>query len=110
MALKIQHQLKQGLEKLGHTVYIIAVSNSSAPADEKNVLRIKSFPFVFMKERRIGITLITRCMKIIADLNLDVIHTQTEFSIGTLGRKAAKDLNIPLIHTYHTIYEQYTHC
>jgi len=48
-------------------------------------------------------------MNIIADLNLDVIHTQTEFSIGTLGRKAAKDLNIPLIHTYHTIYEQYTH-
>lgn len=42
-------------------------------------------------------------------LNLDLIHTHTEFSLGIFGRIMARELRIPLVHTYHTIYEDYTH-
>ncbi|MFA5527872.1 MAG: glycosyltransferase, partial [Peptostreptococcales bacterium] len=45
----------------------------------------------------------------IKTLNLDIIHTQTEFSIGLTGRLMAKLLKIPVVHTYHTMYEDYTH-
>ena len=41
--------------------------------------------------------------------NLDVIHSHTELGIGILARIFAKQFNIPLVHTYHTIYEDYTH-
>ena len=36
-----------------------------------------------------------------------MIHTQTEFSLGLLGVWIAKELRIPVIHTYHTQYEDY---
>jgi 1,2-diacylglycerol 3-alpha-glucosyltransferase len=48
-------------------------------------------------------------MKKIENLNLDIIHTQTEFSIGVFGRIMAKRLDIPVVHTYHTMYEDYMH-
>ena len=41
--------------------------------------------------------------------NLDVIHSHTEFGVGILARLFAKQFNIPLVHTYHTLYEDYTH-
>ena len=39
----------------------------------------------------------------------DIIHSQCEFSTFLPARKIAKKLNIPIIHTYHTVYEDYTH-
>lgn len=103
------YQLKKELEDRGHNVYVFTVSNSNADNEEHNVYRMKSIPFIFLKERRIGISFTGKWYKLIKSLNLDIIHTQTEFVIGHIGRKAAKMLNIPYIHTYHTIYEDYTH-
>ncbi len=39
----------------------------------------------------------------------DIIHTQSEFSTYTFAKKIAKKLNVPMVHTYHTFYEDYTH-
>ena len=39
--------------------------------------------------------------------NLDIIHTHTEGSMGTYGRLLGKQFNIPIVHTYHTMYEDY---
>ena len=40
---------------------------------------------------------------------MDVIHSHTEFGVGTFARIIAKQLDIPLVHTYHTMYEDYIH-
>ena len=48
-------------------------------------------------------------MKIIKNWHLDVIHSQTEFGIGYFSRIVAKKLNLPIVHTYHTLYEDYIH-
>ena len=45
----------------------------------------------------------------IRGMNLDVIHAHTEFGVGIFARMVAKDLNIPVVSTYHTMYEDYTH-
>ncbi len=38
----------------------------------------------------------------------DVIHTQCEFSTFRLAKYIAKHCGAPIIHTYHTVYEDYT--
>lgn len=100
-------ELKKGLEKLGHSVYIFTVTNPTAPQHENQVYRITSVPFPMLKERRIGVTLSKIWEQKIKKLQLDIIHTQTEFIMGHLGKKMADCLGIPHIHTYHTIYEDY---
>lgn len=101
------YELKKGLEKLGHSVYIFTVTNPAASQQEKQVYRITSVPFPMLKERRIGVTLAKIWEQKIRKLRLDIIHTQTEFIMGHLGKKMADCLGIPHIHTYHTIYEDY---
>lgn len=103
------YELKIGLEALGHRVYVFTVNHPDAIEAEERVYRIMSFPCVLLKERRIGCPNVKFWMKRIGQLHLDIIHTQTEFMVGCLGKKAAQTNNIPLVHTYHTIYEDYTH-
>ena len=39
----------------------------------------------------------------------DVVHSQCEFSTFSLAKKIARASGAPLVHTYHTVYEDYTH-
>lgn len=98
---------KKLLEKLGHQVYVFTTSDPGAPVHEPGVFRVTSLPFA--SSRRIGIFIHPRTIQFIRRLRLDIIHTHTEFSLGMMGRALAKILRIPMVHTYHTIYENYTH-
>lgn len=99
--------LKQGLEKLDHEVYVVTVNDESfSYKEEDGVLKIPSFPIGLMNFRQSGIYPL-KALKIIKKWKLDIIHSHTEFSIGTFARLISKQLNIPLVHTYHTMYEEY---
>lgn len=101
--------LKKELEALGHTVYVFTTTTPGAPEYEYNVFRVPSLPFILITERRIGMFYLPKLAGVIKKLNLDIIHTHTEFSLGIFGRIMARELKIPMVHTYHTIYEDYTH-
>ena len=99
--------LKQGLEKLGHEVYVVTVNDESfSYKEEDGILKIPSFPIGLMNFRQTGIYPI-KAFNIIKKWKLDIIHSHTEFSIGTFASLISKQLNIQLVHTYHTMYEEY---
>ncbi len=103
--------LKQALEKLGHTVYVVTANleKFKYTYDEKEkVLRVPGVVLGIYDARLTGIYPI-KAIKKVKSWNLDVIHSQTEFGIGTFARIFAKQYNIPVVHTYHTIYEDYVH-
>lgn len=99
--------LKQGLEKLGHEVYVVTVNSENFHyKKEDNVLMIPGIPIGIYDFRMTSLYPL-RALKIIKSWDLDVIHTHTEFAVGTFARLIAKQYNIPLVHTYHTMYEEY---
>ena len=103
--------LKKSLEKKGHTVYIVTVNaeNMQYQLEENGkVVRIPGIPIGIYDYRLTGIYPL-KAIKIIKKWNLDVIHSQTEFGVGTFARIISKQLRIPLVHTYHTMYEDYVH-
>lgn len=101
--------LERALKKKGHQVFIVTVNPENMTYKyEKNIIRIPGIPTGIYDYRLTGIYPI-RAIKTIKRWNLDVIHTHTEFGIGTFARIIAKQLNIPLVHTYHTMYEDYVH-
>lgn len=103
--------LKKALEKKGHIVYVITanLTNFKYEYDEKErVLRIPGIPTGIYDSRLTSIYPI-QAVNIVKGWKLDVIHSQTEFAIGTFARLFAKQFNIPLVHTYHTMYEDYIH-
>ncbi len=103
-------QLKKGLEALGNKVYVFAPVNPVDYTEEDNVVRKRSISFLLYRDRRVSVFSTKNALKEIEKLNLDIVHSQTEFMLGHLAKKCAEEFNIPHIHTYHTVYEDYTHC
>lgn len=103
--------LKNQLEKNGHQVYIFTTTDPQVnrETNEKNIFRFSSIPFISFTDRRIAVRGMFQAYQIAKKLNLDIIHTQTEFSMGIIGKVVAKFLRIPCVHTYHTMYEDYLH-
>ncbi|UDM32447.1 glycosyltransferase family 4 protein [Lentilactobacillus laojiaonis] len=103
--------LKNELERRGNKVYIFTTTDPHVEKDtyERNVFRFSSIPFISFSDRRIAFRGLFRAYEIAKELNLDIVHTQTEFSMGVIGKFVAKNLNIPCVHTYHTMYEDYLH-
>ena len=103
--------LKKSLEKMGHEVYVVTANleNFKYINDKENkVIYIPGLPIGIYDARLTGIYS-TRAINQIRKWKLDVIHSQTEFGIGTFARIVSKQLNIPLVHTYHTMYEDYVY-
>ena len=100
--------LENELINLGHNVYIFTVNHPDAVSKD-NVYRFPSVKFIWEPQHRIGITLSPSVTRKIKDLNLDIIHTHTEFSLQLYARYISSHLNIPTVHTFHTYYDDYLH-
>jgi 1,2-diacylglycerol 3-alpha-glucosyltransferase len=98
--------LKAGLEKQGHRVYIFTVQHPKAVSEE-GVFRVRSIRFPKEPQHRIGVFLEKQVVNIARNLNLDIIHTHSEFSLYIGARRVSKILHIPSIHTLHTYYPDY---
>ena len=101
--------LKGELKRLGHEVIIFTTTDPNATEDDSSIVRLPSIPFISFKDRRMVIRGLIHAYELAKDYQLDLVHTQTEFGVGILGKFVAKKLNIPIVHTYHTMYEDYLH-
>lgn len=104
------NSLKEALTASGHEVRILTLSESlhSHATDcvsyVGSVNANKIYPQARLRARF--------ARKLIHDIlrwHPDVVHSQCEFSTFLIARKICKRLDIPLVHTYHTVYEDYTH-
>lgn len=103
--------LKKALEKKGHQVFIVTINPEGRKysyEDNGRIIRIPGIPVPIYDYRLSGIYPV-RVVEKIRKWDLDVIHSHTEFGIGTFARIIAKQFDIPLVHTYHTMYEDYVH-
>lgn len=103
--------LKIALEKMHHEVFIVTANldNNKFIYDDKNrIIYLPGIKTGIYETKLTGIYS-KKAMKIIKNWHLDVIHSQTEFGIGYFSRIVAKKLNLPIVHTYHTLYEDYVH-
>ena len=102
--------LKSYLEDRGFDVKVLTLSNSTESYKKGNVYYIGSLGAgKIYPEARISATLRNKFIKEIKDWKPDIVHSQCEFSTFMMATKIAKKTSCPLVHTYHTIYEDYTH-
>jgi 1,2-diacylglycerol 3-alpha-glucosyltransferase len=98
--------LKTELDKRGHRAYVFTVQHPYA-VEEPGVFRLKSIQFPNEPQHRIGVFIEKQIIDIARPLNLDIIHTHSEFSLHLASQGVSKTLNIPSIHTLHTYYQDY---
>lgn len=93
---------------IGHEIFIFAPKYPNCK-EEDNVFRFPSIPAPTNPDYTLAVPFSLRLSKIIHNLNLDIIHVHSPFLLGRLGAWYAKKLEIPLIFTFHTLYEEYVH-
>lgn len=102
----------KSLTERGHEVCIICPSYPPARMNGQpepfRTIRVPSGWAIVSEEDRLAIP--WRERKAISELDEfdpQVVHVQTEFSIGALGRRYCRRRGIPIMSTCHTYYEMY---
>ena len=102
--------LQRELEARGHEVRVVTLSNSRHTYKDGNVYYIgsisasKIYPGARLRVNR------TRSLgRELMAWRPDVIHSQCEFSTFRIAYALSNRLGVPIVHTYHTVYEDYTH-
>jgi 1,2-diacylglycerol 3-alpha-glucosyltransferase len=101
---------KRALEEKGHTVYVFCPYYNGRGKKHYNIYRYFSVPWPFkaMKEQRFVIPLPVRKTPF-RDLDINILHSQVPGNMGWFAVVKAMIYRIPHVHTYHTLYIEYTH-
>jgi glycosyltransferase involved in cell wall biosynthesis len=98
---------RRELEAAGHTVFIFAPNFSGHKDNDPKIFRYPSVDTEFKFKFPLAIPYSRKLDKILAGLKLDIIHSHHPNLLGTAAAKWAKKKNIPLVFTWHTLYDQY---
>lgn len=100
---------RRQFEKNGHTVYIFAPENEGYEDANPNVFRYPSIDIKYKIKFPIPIPYSSEIDKKIKELDIDIIHSQHPNLLGDAALKWARKKNIPLVFTWHTLYNKYAH-
>ncbi len=100
--------LKDGLEKLGHTVLVVTADHTTRRHYIKDgVMHCPAVRFKRIYNFGVAMPVSRKRVKLLREFNPDIIHIHNEFGIGLWGISAAKTLKKPLVYTLHTMYDEY---
>ena len=103
------NMLENALRKKGHKVFIVTVNPDDMTykfEDNGRIIRIPGIP-TGIYDYRLTTFYPIKAVNHIKEWDLDIIHSHTEFGIGTFARVIGKQFDIPVVHTYHTMDEDY---
>ena len=98
------------MQNIGHTVHLIAPDYGVKTPDEAWIKRIPARKIFFDPEDKLmkygaAIDRLTE----LRQEQYDIVHIHTPFVAHYLGLKLAHLLNVPVVETYHTFFEDYLH-
>ena len=101
--------LRRELLAQGHDVRVLTLSSTNQSYEEDGVYYLGSMSADRVYPgARVRLLAWSRWLKALASWRPDVIHSQCEFSTFLPAWQLARRCNCPLVHTYHTVYEDYT--
>ena len=102
--------LVKTLKEHGHKVIVVTPRSDDGPFEYKDgVIYIPGIELKKIYGYRLTKFYSGKVMKILRDFHVDIIHNQTDVTVGQFSKLAAKSLKVPTVYTYHTAYEDYTY-
>lgn len=101
--------LMEELTKKGHEIRVLTVSEKLKSHQEDNIYYIKSLPLgaIYPDVRMPVSHYHHRFIRELIDWKPDLIHSQCEFFSYQYAGYISRKTGAPIVHTYHTLYEQY---
>lgn len=108
VAVSVQN-LYTALKTAGNDVRILTLSQDDHSYQDGDIYAIRSMPLAIYPNIRATFSFHDTLLDEILAWKPDIIHSQSEFFTFIFARKISRLLDIPIVHTYHTLYEYYTH-
>lgn len=93
----------------GHRTVVVAPEFEDCPEDEEDVIRLPAIKDVSDAGFSLRLPIPGYLSSEIEELQPDVVHAHHPFLLGDTALRMARNFNVPLVFTNHTLYEQYTH-
>ena len=91
------------LEKRGHKVYIFTAGNSKNNDKSMNVFFMRGIKFSKYPQYTVAMFPFLSSLKM-RELDIDIVHAHTPFSIGLAALTNARLNKLPLVSTFHTLF------
>jgi len=103
------HALVGGLRAQGHRVLVAAPRYPGYTDPDPDVVRFPSVRPPFEREFPLAVPLAPAAWRRLRGEPLDLVHTHAPFLMGAVAARLARQRRLPLVFTYHTLYDEYVH-
>jgi glycosyltransferase involved in cell wall biosynthesis len=97
------------LRNLGHSVHLYVPSHPNHRDSDPNTFRFRAVRTIWAPDYPLAIPPFYDKLLQFRKHQYDVIHTHTPFATGLVGLRWAESHEIPIVSTYHTLYDRYAH-
>jgi 1,2-diacylglycerol 3-alpha-glucosyltransferase len=101
--------LVEELRARGNSVHIFTAAFRRHKDMDPNIYRFPAIQLPFFPGYSFATPPFYPMLRRFRKHRFDVVHTHTPYTIGFVGLRWAESHNIPLVSTYHTLYEKYAH-
>ena len=101
--------LRKGFSEAGHQVYIFTPRFDDFVDLEPEIYRYPAVDLTKAVKYPVAVPFSPRITRVLRDLKLDIIHTHHPFVLGPVSLRIARRQQIPVVYTFHTQYDQYSH-
>lgn len=103
------HEIRNGLKRCGHTPYVFAPEVKGYRDTASDIYRFASLEMTNKIAYPIPIPYSNKLFRLIKKLDLDLIHAHHPFLLGDVAAHFARQKQVPLVYTFHTQMEHYSH-
>lgn len=103
------NSLVQELRNQGHFVHIFAPRFPGYQETDPNTVRFRAIETPWSKGHPIAYPPFWRKLRRFRQNEFDIVHTHTPWIVGFVGLRWAESHEIPIVSTYHTLYDRYAH-
>jgi glycosyltransferase involved in cell wall biosynthesis len=100
--------LTEYLQKTGIEYLVFAPDyDGRCGKHEENIMRFKGLPPSVNPNSRLALPNYRTVRNAVLEFDPDIIHITIELGIGLVGLRVARELNIPIVMSYHTNFDNY---
>ncbi|MDR3692133.1 MAG: glycosyltransferase [Fimbriimonas sp.] len=97
------------LRNQGHSVHVFTARFPGYKDPDPNTYRFRAIETPISRGYPVSYPPFYRMLLKFRRHDFDVVHTHTPFMLGMVGFRWAESHDIPVVSTYHTLYDRYAH-
>ena len=100
---------RQAFDEMGHNVFVFAQKAAKYHDEEPFIFRYPALEVPWANDYAFPVPFSSSIDDTLPCLKLDVLHSHHPFLLGETAARKAESLGLPLVFTFHTRYDEYTH-